>query len=408
MKVLFTVPYIYDKRYAEFTKNPTGFGILMPQIYAEVAKNHEAYLISHVFTEGHGNILPHTLGSVIRHMRLKDALQGIKWAIQYKQGLSGRLRYLYYCINKGYVRHVMKQLKPDIVHVNAVGLQNKPYIEVCEELHIKYVMTLHGLIGLDDSVKVPQWDKEHEKKVILNCEEKNIPVTVISTGIKKRVEEHYIGGVSHSVVVVLNGTDVEPKENAEGICLREAYSIPAHGKVALAVGNVCERKNQIQIVEAMASVCKNSDNDLYVFLCGRDCTDGAVQKRIDELGLNSRVFMLGYVPYEQMGSMYAQADFNILASIDEGFGLGIIEAFVYGMPTVTFSDLDAIPDLYDERAMLLCHERSTSAFAEAICQTMNRAWDRTHIKEHAQHFSLGAMAEKYIDVYKSCANNTNA
>ncbi len=400
MKVLFAVPYIYDKRYKEFKKNATGFGIFVPQIYEHVAKNNEAYLISQVFTKGHGNVLRHTLGSVILHMKLRDLVQGIKWALHYKQDIPGRLKYLYYCVNKGYVRHTIRQLQPDVVHINGIGMRNKTYIEVCQKLGVKYVITLHGLIGMDDSVKAPKWDKDHEKELLLECEKQNIPVTVISTGMKSKIEKHYLGAPSQSITVVTNGTNVEPRNGIQGPNLRKTYNLPDNATVAVSVGNLCERKNQIQTVEAMSLVCKHSNKELYLFLCGRDCTDGAVQKRIDELGLTDRVFMLGFVPYEQMGSIYAQADFNILASIDEGFGLGMIEAFVYGLPSVTFADLDAIPDLYNESAMLLCKDRSTEALAETICQAMDKKWNKTDIIKHSKNFSLEQMAKNYQQVFE--------
>lgn len=400
MKVLFAVPYIYDKRYPEFTKNPTGFGILMTQIYEHVAKNSDAYLISHVLTKGHGNILRHTLGSVIRHMHWRDLMQGIRWALKYNQPLSGRLRYLYYCINKGYVRHTIQQLQPDIVHINAVGLRNKTYIEACKELGVKYVITLHGLIGLDDSVKTPIWNKKHEKEVLLECEKQNVPVTVISTGIKERIVKFYLKGLSRCITVVPNGTNVERNKDIPETNLRRTYHIPTDAAIAVSIGSLCGRKNQIQTVEAISLICKHSNKDIYLFFCGRDCTGGAIQKRISELGLTDRIFVLGYVPYEQIGNMYAQADLNILASIDEGFGLGIIEAFVYGLPSVTFADLDAIPDIYDESAMLLCKDRSTEALADAILQAVNKDWNRNDIIAHSKKFSLEQMAKNYLQVYE--------
>ena len=154
MKVLVAAPYIFDKRYPEFTKTATGFGMIMTQIYEYAGKISDAYLMTYVLTKGHGNILSHTLWSVIRHMQWKDLMQGIQWARKYKQGISGRLKYLYYCINKGYIRHIIQKLQPDVVHINGVALPNKPFVEVCEELGVKYVVTLHGLLGLDDSVKI--------------------------------------------------------------------------------------------------------------------------------------------------------------------------------------------------------------------------------------------------------------
>ena len=333
-------------------------------------------------------------------MHWKDLMQGIRWALKYKQGISGRLKHLYFCINKGFIRNTLRKLQPDIVHINGVGLQCKPYIEVCKELGVKYVVTLHGLKGLDESAKAPSWNKAHEKEVILECEKRNIPVTVISTGIKDRIEKHYLNGKSRCITVVPNGTNVEQQKSVHETDLRKTYRIPENAVVAVSVGTLCERKNQMQIVEAMPLICKNSDKDLYVFLCGKDCIDGAVQKRIEELGLADRVFVLGFVPYEQMGNMYAQADFNILASIDEGFGLGMIEAFVYGLPSVTFADLDAIPDIYDESAMLLCEDRSTEALAEAICKTIDKQWNKNDIIEHSKKFSLEQMAKNYQKVFE--------
>ena len=400
MKILFAAPYIYDKRYEEFTKNSTGFGMLMAQIYERVGKDNVAYLTTYVLTKGHGNILPHTLWSVIRYMQWKDLLQGIRWAFKYKQGIAGRLRYLFVCLNKGYLRHIIRQLQPDVVHINGVILPNKPYIEVCEELGIKYVVTLHGLLGLDDSVKTPKWNKEHEKEVLLNCEKRNIPVTVISTGIKKRIEKHYLEAPSRCITVVPNGTNIAPEIGIPGINLRKIYHIPDDAGIAVAVGNICTNKNQIQIVEAIPLVRQNAKTDLYVFFCGKDCADGAVQKRIEELGLTDHVFMLGFVPREQLGNLYAQSDFHILASANEGFGLGIIEAFVYGLPSVTFADLDAIPDLYEESTMLLCQNRSTEALAEAIVRTMDKDWDKSKIITHSKKFSLEQMAKNYLQVFE--------
>ena len=254
---------------------------------------------------------------------------------------------------------------------------------------------------LANSVKASKENKNYEKEVLLKCEKQNIPVTVISTGIKNRIEQYYLGAPSRSITVVTNGTNVEPRSCTQFTNLRTAYHIPEDAMIAVCVGSIYGNKNQIQIVEAMPLVHKQTNKDLYVFFCGKDCTNGAVQKRINELGLTDHAIMMGFVPREEMSNMYAQADFNILASISEGFGMGIIEAFVYGLPSVTFADLDAIPDLYHEKAMMLCQDRSTEALADAICETMTKTWDKNEIMEYSKKFSLEQMAKNYQKVYES-------
>ena len=404
MKILLAASYIYDKRYPEFTRNSTGFGILIKQILDYVSKNNEIYLVSHVLTKGHEHILPHTLGKVLLHAKPKDLFQGIKWALKYKQSLKMRLKYIYYCLNKGFVRHTIKKMKPDLVHVHGAGLPTKTVIEVCEELGVKYALTLHGLIGLDDSVKTPKWNKDHEREVLLACEKKNVPVTVISTGIKNRIEERYLGAESHSITVVPNGTDVELRTVEKRVYdLRRDYHIPESGHIAVAVGTIKENKNQMQIVEAMAMASR--EKDLYVFLCGMDQTNGKVQERINELGLQNRVFVLGFVPYEHISDIYEQADYTVLASINEGFGISIIEGFVHGLPNLTFANLDAVPDLFDPKAMLLCESRDTEAFAAAMGRMLDEQWDPAWIKEYSKQFSLEKMAENYQRVYEKAVNS---
>ena len=50
-----------------------------------------------------------------------------------------------------------------------------------------------------------------------------------------------------------------------------------------------------------------------------------------------------------------------------------MEGFAYGVPSLTFADLNAVFDIYDETAMLLCHERSDEALSAAMAQALETA-----------------------------------
>ncbi len=110
--------------------------------------------------------------------------------------------------------------------------------------------------------------------------------------------------------------------------------------------------------------------------------------------------MCGNIPKEEVRDYYRQADYNIVASISEGFGLSIIEGFVLGLPCVTFSDLDAVKDVYHPAAMILVNERTDEALKDGMVDILNRNWDKAFIKDFAQGFSFEKMAEKYINFYK--------
>lgn len=136
--------------------------------------------------------------------------------------------------------------------------------------------------------------------------------------------------------------------------------------------SITERKNQIQIVESFANLNENMRENCAIFMCGRDLMNGAVEKRISELRCENRIFMLGFVDHIEIEKILQVADLNIVASLDEGFGVSIIEAYTYGVPTVIFSDLDAVTDLYSANAMVLVENRNAESLAEGITLALEK------------------------------------
>lgn len=407
MKILIATTYIYDPAMPEFTKNKTGFGMMVRDIFSAVSETNEVYLISNVLTQGHGKyIMKHTLADVIKYSRPKDWILGIKWFFQYKQGIRSRIQYLYYGLNRGYVRKILRELNPDLVHIHGLSQASKMCMEACDEMKIPYVVTLHGLIGLDETVHAPAWEKEYEKEFLCIAEERNIPVTVISTGMKKRIEKKYLGHEVHNITVITNGTKISSNtvEVNKLTNIKEQFSVQGEYKIALTIGSICERKNQMQILDAMEQLKADERLNFVVFFCGVDATNSTFQHKIEEKNLQDNAIMLGFVERECLDQLMEQADLNIVASKDEGFGLSIIEAYSHGLPTVTFADLDAVENLYDEQAMVVADERSTEALADAIYQAVERRWDRSYIRRVSSNYSLEKMADEYEQKYRAILN----
>lgn len=399
MKVLIATPYIFKKEWPEFTKNRTGFGLMVNDIFESVAENHETYLLSQVITKGHGNVLKHTWRDIFVNARLEDWGKAIRYFIEYKQGLRNRLKYSYYALNTGSIRKTIRTIKPDLVHIHGISMQIKPFIDVCKKENVPYIVTLHGLIGLDESVNVASWDKQIEKAFLIEADKECVPVTVISTGMKRRIEENYLGHEASNITVICNGTRIPYDERTialDEIDLRKQYGLNDE-KIVVVIGSVCERKNQIQVIEALKSV----KTPCHVFFCGADDTNGYVQNIVNELGIRNRIHFLGFLTREMVEQVLDQADLNVVASRDEGFGLSIIEAYTHGVPTVTFSDLDIIPGLINEKATIKVDKRDGISLAKGIEKGLNKQWDNNWIKVYAKTFSLEEIAERYRVEYQN-------
>ena len=203
MKVMIIAPYIYDDNIIEFTKNKTGFGIMVQNIVSSVAELENVVLLTRVITKGKNEknfkILSHTWGQFFSNAKLKDWLIGIKAFFANGVTVKDRARHVFYEVDGGYVRKQIQKEKPDIVHIHGIGTITESYIRICEEMKVRYTVTLHGLIGLNDSVSAPAYEKQIERDFLIKAEKNNIPISVISSGMKARIEENYLGKKANNI-----------------------------------------------------------------------------------------------------------------------------------------------------------------------------------------------------------------
>lgn len=431
MKVMIIAPYIYDDNIIEFTKNKTGFGIMVQNIVSSVAELENVVLLTRVITKGKNEknfkILPHTWGQFFSNAKLKDWLIGIKAFFANGVTVKDKARHVFYEVDGGYVRKQIQKEKPDIVHIHGIGTITESYIRICEEMKVRYTVTLHGLIGLNDSVSAPAYEKQIERDFLIKAEKNNIPISVISSGMKARIEEKYLGKKANNITVITNGTKKSDENDTKFIreegtltqekfqeyysdCLKQndlypklsdtyaylQYSKKNGKKILFFVGNITKNKNQMQAVEILKNT-KVFENILLV-LWGREVDNGEVRKKIAEYQLHKNVILGGF--NDRMDIFWKFCDVNLFLSLNDGFGLPIVEGYMHGVPCVTFEDLDATQDLYYPEAMLKVKDRSNESVTDTLKIALDKNWKYEEIIEIGNMFSIDIMSEKYVNWYK--------
>lgn len=431
MKVMIIAPYIYDDNIIEFTKNKTGFGIMVQNIVSSVAELENVVLLTRVITKGKNEknfkILSHTWGQFFSNAKLKDWLIGIKAFFANGVTVKDKARHVFYEVDGGYVRKQIQKEKPDIVHIHGIGTITESYIRICEEMKVRYTVTLHGLIGLNDSVSAPAYEKQIERDFLIKAEKNNIPISVISSGMKARIEEKYLGKKANNITVITNGTKKSDENDTKFIreegtltqekfqeyysdCLKQndlypklsdtyaylQYSKKNGKKILFFVGNITKNKNQMQAVEILKNT-KVFENILLV-LWGREVDNGEVRKKIAEYQLHKNVILGGF--NDRMDIFWKFCDVNLFLSLNDGFGLPIVEGYMHGIPCVTFEDLDATQDLYYPEAMLKVKDRSNESVTDTLKIALDKNWKYEEIIEIGNMFSIDIMSEKYVNWYK--------
>lgn len=393
MRVLVATPYFYDTKHKEFSSTSSGFGYMVKDILDAVADQNEVYVFTHQFSDGYFEkfeVLRHKKSDVIKNIRFMDLISGVKDFMKIRGDFSTSLHYLYYQLDKGDFRRCIEKIRPDIVHIHGLTYQTRPFIEVCNELNQPFIITLHGLNGINDSVLLPQVEKNYEKQSLIKFERNNIPVTVVSTGIKKKIKKEY--GISDkNIKVILNGTNIENHKKEKRI--DNKYNI-------ICVGTICARKNQTQLVDCIAELPSEYKDKIKVTFVGQDFNKITLDEYIVKKGVQNIVEWKGFVQREKMNKLWEQMDINIVMSKEEGFGLSMIEGFTYGVPTLTFADLDAMDDIYDFDSVELFKSRSNEDVVSGIINCVNRKFNEDRILAWGRNFAMNTIGKQYSEFYK--------
>ncbi|HVW09098.1 MAG TPA: glycosyltransferase family 1 protein [Bryobacteraceae bacterium] len=132
-------------------------------------------------------------------------------------------------------------------------------------------------------------------------------------------------------------------------------------KVILCVGALQRRKNQIALVRAF----QFAPPDWILVLAGSEGYEAEhVLREIANSPVVDRIRITGYISDEEIAKWYRRASIFAFPSLDEGFGMPVIEAMAAGVPVIA-SNRSSLPEVCGDAAMLV-DPRSDGELAEAV------------------------------------------
>ena len=153
---------------------------------------------------------------------------------------------------------------------------------------------------------------------------------------------------AHQVINLLDVSPLKVRVVHHGIRPLEYLEAPRE-KVILSVGAVQTRKNIRRLVEAFEGV----DRDWRLVLAGSAGYGAdAIEARIARSPARDRIQLLGYVSTDELAAWYARASIFAFPSLDEGFGMPVLEAMAAGIPVIA-ANRSALPEVVGDAAILV-------------------------------------------------------
>jgi len=172
----------------------------------------------------------------------------------------------------------------------------------------------------------------------------------------------------------------------------------------LAIGTVEPRKNFPRLVHAFKALAAH-DPDLTLTIAGADGPDSEhVRSAIASLEatVRGRVRLTGWIDDGTRDELLAEASVLAYPSLDEGFGLPMLEAWQRDLPVVA-ARAGALPEVADDAALLV-DPRDVDALAGALEEALDDEASRTALADHGRArlstFSWEATAEGIAAIYR--------
>jgi glycosyltransferase involved in cell wall biosynthesis len=175
------------------------------------------------------------------------------------------------------------------------------------------------------------------------------------------------------LVAVPNAVDL-PAEAPTGSAIANAWQDVPAGSRLLYLGRVSWKK---AIDRAIAAVARLPSVTLFV--AGNDEEDltPALLQQATSLGVSSRVRFLGAVEGERKWALLAGADLLVVPSLNENFGIVVLEALGMGTPAVVTEGVGAaeLVDHFDLGKVTACDPEALSAAIRSLLLSPRRRDD---------------------------------
>lgn len=171
--------------------------------------------------------------------------------------------------------------------------------------------------------------------------------------------------------------------------------------VVLFVGTLQLRKNIVRLVEAFE---RAYFSPWKLILAGAPGGYGGpeIAERIANSCCRDKIEVTGYVAREELEKLYHRASIFAFPSLDEGFGIPVLEAMAHGVPVLA-SNRPALTEI-SEGAAILVDPLETDEIAEQLRSLMQDSELREQLRNkgmaQAHQFSWGRTVRETYAIYK--------
>ncbi|AHL23102.1 glycosyltransferase family 4 protein [Thermococcus nautili] len=200
--------------------------------------------------------------------------------------------------------------------------------------------------------------------------------------------------------------DYKPLPENEVEKIKQKYNL--NYPFILYVGGLAPNKNVSTLIKAYYKLKKKKFEHKLLITGVKRYKYEDIFELIGKLNLQRDIIFTGYVPREDLPSLYNAADLFVYPSLYEGFGLPPLEAMACGTPVIT-SNTSSLPEVVGN-AGIMVNPYDVNGLTKAMYEVLTNKGLREELSKkglrRAKLFSWRKTAEETLKVYEEVYNGT--
>jgi len=252
------------------------------------------------------------------------------------------------------------------------------------------VTTFHDLFVITGEYSTPEFRARFAEQAREAARRSDL-IIAVSRFTADQVQE-FLGVEASRIRVIPHGVHVP----SEGPALENS----ARQNLVLSVGAIQRRKNVQRLVRAF----ERMPASWRLALAGAADGFGAAEElhAVESSPRKGDIDLLGYVTQPELEALYAQARIFAFPSLDEGFGMPVLDAMANSVPVIT-SRRSALPEVAGDAALLV-NPDDPEEIADALVRLASDEALRADLarrgRERALQFSWESALAKTWEVYR--------
>jgi len=278
----------------------------------------------------------------------------------------------------------LKRNRPHLIHAHGLYLAGYAGLKLARKWNIPLVVTTHGADFYQCFPPEPGKTrfKQHSAEKIAKIKEVLASAQRIIAVSQRFAEDVRNFSAQANVVSIENSYRTDLFFQSNKMEARNRLALPVDAPILLAVGLFVPKKGHRFLIDAMPAVLEKFPK-AKLYIVGGGMLKAELETFIKMKKLTKSIHLINNIPQSQLPDWYRSADVYCMPSLNEPFGIALVEAMACGVPPIATQTQGPSQIILDNETGFLLPAEDSNAFSNKILELLENPDRRQQMGQKA-------------------------